>query len=162
MHLHCRGDLQIKSLLIRLLCKSKPCKMSCYNLLTKSLNFLTFLLPIPVYPLGLDIYMILCKILCVVRTAFNLVKPRRNHNLSTMPSSLQKESNLSEYIWSNSATSIAQPDSRSAKASDPVGMKAKGYSPLVQKICSQFDAALSRMLDDLAFYVNQGRYSVLS
>ena len=57
------------TLLIRLLCKSKPCKMSCYNLLTKSLNFLTFLLPIPVYPLGLDIYMILCKILCVVRTA---------------------------------------------------------------------------------------------
>ena len=34
-------------------------------------------------------------------------------------------------------------------------MKAKGYSPLVQRICSQFDAALGRMLDDLTFYVNQ-------
>ena len=37
-------------------------------------------------------------------------------------------------------------------------MKAKGFSPLVQKVCSQFDAALGRMLDDLAFYVvNQSR-----
>ena len=71
---------------------------------------------------------------------------------------MQKEANLSEYIWSNTASSIAQPDPRSRSsstkaASDPVGMKAKGFSPLVQKVCSEFDAALGRMLDDLAFYV---------
>ena len=76
---------------------------------------------------------------------------------------LQSEANLSEYIWSHTVSSIAQPDPRSRTsstkaASDPVGMKAKGFSPLVQKICSEFDVALGRMLDDLAFYVvNQSR-----
>ena len=34
-------------------------------------------------------------------------------------------------------------------------MKAKGFSPLVQRVCSEFDAALGKMLDDLAFYVSQ-------
>ena len=69
----------------------------------------------------------------------------------------QDEANLSDYIWSNTASSIAQPDPKSSskKASDPVGMKAKGFSPLVQRVCSEFDAALGKMLDDLAFYVSQ-------
>ena len=67
----------------------------------------------------------------------------------------QDEANLSDYIWSNTASSIAQPDPKSKKASDPVGMKAKGYSPLVQRVCSEFDAALGKMLDDLAFYVSE-------
>ena len=67
----------------------------------------------------------------------------------------QDEANLSDYIWSNTASSIAQPDPKSKKASDPVGMKAKGFSPLVQRVCSEFDAALGKMLDDLAFYVSQ-------
>ena len=67
----------------------------------------------------------------------------------------QDEANLSDYIWSNTASSIAQPDPKSKKASDPVEMKAKGYSPLVQRVCSEFDAALGKMLDDLTFYVSQ-------
>ena len=78
-------------------------------------------------------------------------------SLSLHSRTFQDEANLSDYIWSNTASSIAQPDPKSSskKASDPVEMKAKGYSPLVQRVCSEFDAALGKMLDDLTFYVSQ-------
>ena len=69
-------------------------------------------------------------------------------------------------MWTNTPVSVAKPDAcgqkstrAAAKASDGVEMKAKGYSPLVQKICSEFDAALRRKLDDLTFYVNQAAAS---
>ena len=84
-----------------------------------------------------------------------------------VPRVLQNEGDLSRYLWANTPASVAKPDPggqkstrAAAKASDGVEMKAKGFSPLVQKICSEFDAALRRTLDDLTFYVSQDGRSV--
>jgi hypothetical protein len=75
--------------------------------------------------------------------------------IDSAESVLAEEADLSEFLWSDGGVvpSVQIGPRKQQTKPSPMEMKAKGFSPLVQKIVAQFDSTLERMLQDLSLYV---------
>ncbi|KAL4228063.1 Golgi transport complex subunit 1 [Mactra antiquata] len=79
--------------------------------------------------------------------------------LGSEDSRLNADTDLSSYIWSESAGDIAantawgMASSRSLLESGGLMMKAKAYTPVVQSFCKTFDEKLQCISDDFKYYI---------
>ncbi|GLH04216.1 Conserved oligomeric Golgi complex subunit 1 [Gryllus bimaculatus] len=68
---------------------------------------------------------------------------------------IQPEHDLRWFIWKEQASDLPQSDGNGGFKPTARGllMKAKGYSPCIEKLCAKFDSLLQAILNDVYYYV---------
>ncbi|KAK7792119.1 hypothetical protein R5R35_009650 [Gryllus longicercus] len=68
---------------------------------------------------------------------------------------IQPEHDLRWFIWKEQASDLPQSDGNGGFKPTARGllMKAKGYSPCIEKLCGKFDSLLQAILNDVYYYV---------